>query len=215
MVTAKVNWMIQMVGKVANPQGKGVERIPDALQIPFAIQSRPKEPINILRDYCCSLLVLSSDFSFLPIPNQDYFLFLSGEKFKLSLISPEEWGDSSFGDFIAKCRLGTDMTWSGVWRDDLENLPILSEKIRGHIKYFLEMINESEIIIDNLPFCDRQLSYYRRVLALGLSSSIELSFKKVGCNRMSGREVLKSLSGELGSLNKALLSHDGCHSSLT
>ena len=204
-----------MAGTTGNPQGKGGDRIPEVMQISHVMQPRFKEPINILRDYCCSLLVLSSEFSFLPIPHQNYFLFLSGEKFKLSLISPEEWGDYPFGDFIAKCRLGTDMTWSGVWRDNLEDFPILGEKVSGHIKHVLDTVCGAEIIIDSLPFCDPHLPYYRRVLALGLSSSVELSFKRIGFNGMSGRDVLKSLGGELGSLNKALLNHDGSHSDLT
>ena len=201
--------------KLANPQGKGRERISDALQILQELQIERKKPIQILRDYCCSLLVLASEFSFLPIPNRNYFLFLSGEKFKLSPISPKEWGDNRFGDYIAKCRLETDMTWSGIWRHDLEDFPALNEKIRGHIKNFLEMILGSESMIDNLPFCDRHLSYYRRVLALGLSSSIELSFKQVGFDCMSGREALESFGGELNSLNKSLLSHDGGLGDLT
>ena len=125
--------------KLANPQGKGRERISDALQILQELQIEHKTPIQILRDYCCSLLVLASDFSFLPVPNRNYFLFLSGEKFKLSPISPKEWGDSRFGEYIAKCRLETDMTWSGTWRHDLEDFPALNEKIRDHIKNFLEM----------------------------------------------------------------------------
>ena len=155
--------------KLANPQGKGLERISDALQILQEIRVEHKKPIHILRDYCCSLLVLASEFSFLPIPNRYYFLFLSGDKFKLSPISPKEWGHSRFGDYIAKCRLETDMTWSGIWRQDLEDFPALNEKIRGHMRNSLELIFESDKITDNLPFFDRDLSYYRRVLALGLS----------------------------------------------
>tara|TARA_B100000579_G_scaffold83502_1_gene65122 strand:+ start:101 stop:715 length:615 start_codon:yes stop_codon:yes gene_type:complete len=201
--------------KLANPQGKGLERISDALQILQEVRVEHKKPIQILRDYCCSLLVLASEFSFLPIPNRYYFLFLSGEKFKLSPISPKEWGHSRFGDYIAKCRLETDMTWSGIWRHDLEDFPALNAKIRGHMKDSLEMIFESENMIDNLPFCDRHLSYYRRVLALGLSSSIELSFKQVGFDCMSGREALESFGGELKSLNKSLLSYDGGLGDLT
>ena len=201
--------------KLANPQGKGRERISDALQILQELQIEHKTPIQILRDYCCSLLVLASDFSFLPVPNRNYFLFFSGEKFRLSPISPKEWGDSRFGEYIAKCRLETDMTWSGTWRHDLEDFPALNEKIRDHIKNFLEMIFESESMTDNLPFCDRHLPYYRRVLALGLASSIEFSFKQVSFDRMSGREVLESFGGESKSLNKSLLSHNGGLSDLT
>ena len=62
--------------KLANPQGKGLERISDALQILQEVRVKHKKPIQILRDYCCSLLVLASEFSFLPIPNRYYFLFL-------------------------------------------------------------------------------------------------------------------------------------------
>ena len=195
--------------KLGNPQGKGLERISDALQILQEVRVEHKKPIQILRDYCCSLLVLASEFSFLPIPNRYYFLFLSGDKFKLSPISPKEWGHSRFGDYIAKCRLEPDMTWSGIWRQDLEDFPALNEKIRGHMRNSLELIIESDKITDNLPFFDRDLSYYRRVLALGLSSSIELSLKQVGFDCMSGREVLESFGGELKSLNNSLLSHDG------
>ena len=201
--------------KLANPQGKGLERISDALQILQEVRVEHKKPIQILRDYCCSLLVLASEFSFLPIPNRYYFLFLSGDKFKLSPISPNEWGHGRFGDYIAKCRLETDMTWSGIWRQDLGDFPALSEKIRGHMRNSLELIFESDKITDNLPFFDRNLSYYRRVLALGLSSSIELSLKQVGFDCMSGGEVLKSFGGELKSLNNSLLSHDGGLGDLT
>ena len=201
--------------KLANPQGKGLERISDALQILQEVRVEHKKPIQILRDYCCSLLVLASEFSFLPIPNRYYFLFLSGDKFKLSPISPKEWGHSRFGDYIAKCRLETDMTWSGIWRQDLEDFPALNEKIRGHMRNSLELIFESDKITDNLPFFDRDLSYYRRVLALGLSSSIELSLKKVDLHCLSGRDLLQSFGVELGSLYKYLLFRDEDHADLT
>ena len=77
------------------------------------------------------------------------------------------------------------------------------------------MVSKSELIVNNLTVCDRHLSYCRRILALGPSSSIELSFKQVGLHYLSGFDVLEYLDMPLSTLNKYLLIHDEGSTRLT
>ena len=73
--------------------------------------SGPKDAGEFLRDYAISSLILTAKFGFKPVVGNTYYLYTGEKGWTLSLISPNEWGQSSPGEFLASCRLRIDMTW--------------------------------------------------------------------------------------------------------
>ena len=103
--------------KNPNPQGKGVVPVLEAWQAAKPSLTRPKSQRQVLNDYAISLLVLSAQFQFNPLPQKD-----------------------------------------------------------------------------NLPSYVPRLSFYARILATGLSTSLNSSMAQSGLFKQSGQLWLESLS---------------------
>jgi len=59
-----------------------------------------------------SMLIYTSKMTFVPVINQIYYLYRRDSGRFLSLIAPDEWGQSGKGlTFVAKIRLLADHTW--------------------------------------------------------------------------------------------------------
>ncbi len=162
-----------------NPQGKGLVPI---LQHwwqyqPHQVQQKPAA--SLLSDYAISLLVLSAQFNFKPVPGQQYFLYLKRQSWHLSLIEPQRW-DQRGGTFLGRCELHRDMTWKLEPKPDFADEPELVEALQRFRKSLIEQFSEAETLQQQLPYYVAELPFYRRLAANGLATSIALSARNSG-----------------------------------
>ncbi len=158
--------------KRGNPQGKGLVPVLEAWQ---GVQPRAvtaKTPGRVLADYFTTLLVLSAEFSFKPVPGVDYFLYRRGSGWMLSLIAPEEWRSRSPGACLGQCRLQLDMTWSLELLADLGEDTELRSALAAFHEGFLSLLEAHQTLEAGLPHYVETLPYYRRLLAAGLANSL-------------------------------------------
>ncbi|GAB5452802.1 MAG: hypothetical protein Hals2KO_31300 [Halioglobus sp.] len=165
--------------KNPNPQGKGlVPFLQDWEKIQTDLAG-PDSASDFLRDYAISSLVLAAEFRFKPVPGKPYYLYSTASGWKLSLIAPGELGQLDMGSFLARCQLGTDMTWDLVVEDIDRDSPA-ARRAQRFILGFLRALNEQPSIAEGLPTYVAQLPYYRRLLATGLSSQLSSSAVRLG-----------------------------------
>jgi len=177
-----------------NPQGKGVVPLLDTLSMLSRWQAEAKSPEQILREFCLSTLVLSSAFQFRVVPGRCYYLYRVEEQWQLSLISPEEWGARQPGDYVARCEIGGDMTWSLDLSPSLSEKPDLIAALEQHLSQLLARIAEAEHFEDALPHYEAQLPYQQRVMASAMASSLQTSLLLAGLRARPGRHWLESAS---------------------
>lgn len=161
--------------KNPNPQGKGLTPILQQWQQfqPAAIEK--KSDSRLFADYFTSLLILSAEFRFKPVVGQQYYLYIKNGFWKLSLIEPDGWGDIQAGDFLGRCELHADMTWSLLARSDYQSSNSICEGLTLFYQQFVEHLNCDKSLQETLPFYVAQLPFYQRMAAAGLARSIELS----------------------------------------
>ena len=95
-----------------NPQGKGAMPLLAAWDKLSPSKVEVKSADQILSQYFTSLLILSAEFHFKPVPHQDYYLYENAGDPQLTMISPDEWaGPSPYGACLAKVRQLGDLTW--------------------------------------------------------------------------------------------------------
>jgi hypothetical protein len=106
-------YSIAIMNRQPNPQGKGLTPVLDSLTRSRAQRALPAKRVDqISSELFTSLFVLHSDFSFKPVPGRRYCLYRKADRFRLSLIAPQEWGDARFGQYIGECVLQPDLTWT-------------------------------------------------------------------------------------------------------
>lgn len=157
-----------------NPQGKGLVPALEDLHHFHPTLSRALSPLQFLRDYCLSSLVLAAHFRFRPVVDRTYFLYSRDSDWMLSLVSPDEWGTSPPGAFVAQCTLREDMTWAVTFSTD-PFAPEVGDRLRSFAHAFTESLRAEEDIASSLPFFTPQLPYYRGVLATALAASLSRS----------------------------------------
>lgn len=134
---------------------------------------------EFLRDYAISSLILTAKFGFKPVVGNTYFLYATEQGWTLSLIAPEEWGQSSPGEYLASCRLRVDMTWEMSVSTLGEDSSALT-RARNFIQGFMGVLAEEELISTTLPYYQSQLPYYQRMLGTALASSLKKSLPASG-----------------------------------
>lgn len=176
--------------KQANPQGKGGVPVLDAWRGAQPARVRAKSPRQILADYFTTLLVLSADFRFKPVPGQVYHLYLQGSRWRLSLIAPAEWRGKAPGPCLGRCELQADMTWTLEPAADLADQGKLTEALKAFQEGFQSLLDRDEALEEGLPFYVRELPFYQRLLAAGLASSLSQSLEVSRLTGNSGRQWL-------------------------
>jgi hypothetical protein len=158
-----------------NPQGKGLTPVLDAWRgaQPGAVTAKSAQ--RILSDYFVTLLILSAEFAFKPVPGVSYFLYLRDQRWELSLIGPEEWHDLRRRSCLGRCTLRTDMTWSLETLDDPGQIPVLQSALEAFHEGFLSLLADHATLEDSLPHYVGHLPYYRRLFAAGLANSLAQS----------------------------------------
>lgn len=175
-----------MTSKSPNPQGKGLVPVLESLmQTRKNLAVPAKDILQIANELFTSLFVLNSQIKFKPVVGRTYWLYRKDGIYGLSLIAPEQWSPSHYGQFIGACELQPDLTWtlelSGQCRGDLA----LMAEITQQWERFDEKLNTAEHIDDLLPVYIATLPFYSRVLASALAHSLGQSMQKGGISGLS------------------------------
>jgi len=186
-----------------NPQGKGLVPV---LAHWHALRPRgaaAKGPAQLLLDLFASTLVLSARCDLRPVVGQRYYLYWDLDRnlerapegddsgWRLSLISPAEWGQRAPGHCLGPCWLREDMTWALDAEAALAADAVLRERVAALVQDFLERLDVDGPLEVQLPGYHRELPYYRRLLAAGLGASLRQSLAAAGASAAQARETLR------------------------
>lgn len=183
-----------------NPQGKGLSTISGLLATINQQSSAPAKHIHQITDELfTSMFILHSSFKFKPVVGKSYWLYKSQNSFRLSLISPDEWKNSSFGKFIGRCELHLDITWSLELSEQSANDKAFLEFIEKKRLELEHHIQHTDRLIDILPGYQQHLPFYQRAYASALTHSLSISMHKSGIalvnQEMAKLQKLKASSG--------------------
>ncbi|HLS29214.1 MAG TPA: DUF2452 domain-containing protein [Opitutales bacterium] len=171
-----------MAQRNPNPQGKGLVPILATLaEGRAAIADVPPKRIEqVSTELFTSLFVLESDFKFKPTAGQAYWLYRKEGRFWLSQISPEEWSGNLAGQFVGKCFLEEDLTWtldlSDEAGEDAELMKLIEERHRALEKE----IRNAKTLEEILPRFNESLAFYQRAFSYALAHSLRASLTKSG-----------------------------------
>lgn len=161
-------------------QDKGLVLVLQDLHASAPAQLRSKSGDEAAHDYCWSALVLSAAFGFRVSPGHQYYLYWVESRWRLSLISPEEWGRRQPGAFVARCELRHDMTWELMFD---EAVTVGSEAHNALVRYLEGIRSQLECSGSwsaLLREGERHLPYQQRVLTTALASSLRQSLALSG-----------------------------------
>ena len=158
--------------KTPNPQGKGLVPVLRDWGLMQPQVAGPKSSADFLRDYCISSLVLAAKFRFKPVVGKTYFLYACESGWMMSLISPDEWGQSKSEQFLSRCRVRADMTWEIDAVELPENSAVL-DSAKSFVQAFSDTLSAQDSIGAHLPFYVESLPYYQRMMATALASSLQ------------------------------------------
>ena len=164
-----------------NPEGKGqVGFLLDwAYSTPRAVVAKPAP--QLLADYFTSLLVLSSAFKFKPVFGKNYYLYIEGNRWVLSLISPDEWNDETKQRaFVGTCVLHDDSTWSIEPSGNIRERSEVADQLAIFYDGFIDKLSVSNLLEEGMPVYEAGLPYYQRLFASALSRSLKASLAKGG-----------------------------------
>ncbi len=196
----------ELAGGGANPQGKGhVGFLLDwAYSSPRGVVAKPAP--QLLADYFTSLLVLSSRFKFKPVYGKSYYLYIDGDDWSLSLVSPDEWNDDAKRNaFVGTCVLHDDSTWSISPSDNIGREGFVSDRLAEFYEGFVEKLRSKEPLENGLPVYEAGLPYYQRLFAAALSRSMQGSLSVGGQLGVNAENWLASMPRDA---NRLLVSGD-------
>lgn len=186
---------VRLAEKNPNPQGKGLVPVLQSLAETRAlVPARPKHIHQISSELFTSLFVLQSQFQFKPVVGKSYWLYQRASQFYLSLISPQEWGSNNFGFFVGECILQQDITWSVSLDTAAAENDVLISYIKHKQDEFEKSLLEAESVDSVLPFYLEGSSFYQRVFASALASSLKQSMVLSGIQGLSYSQAQKCLS---------------------
>ena len=174
----------------ANPQGKGMVPVLDSLASSRTLIAVPPKQIQqISAELFTSIFVLQSEFKFKPVMGKTYWLYRKQGVFRLSLISPAEWGHTAFGQFVGHCELHPDLTWTLQLDTAAARDTELLDVIESRRQQFEEKLQNAETIDQVLPVFDASLPFYQRVFASALAHSLGISMRKSGIKGLSYQQA--------------------------
>jgi hypothetical protein len=163
-----------------NPQGKGLVPVLAAWQAHRPTTVRPKPARELVGDYFASALVLTAEFGFRPVPGVRYHLYLREDRWRLSLVAPDEWRHRDPGRYLGACELRPDMTWRVDPIPAAAEDPVLSAALAAFHRAFRDRLNAHDTLEDSLPHYAAELPFHRRLLAAGLAASLDRSLQLAG-----------------------------------
>ena len=179
--------------KNPNPQGKGQVPMLQAWQDLSAAAPQERSQEGFLLDYLAGSLVLAAGIRFKPVLGRDYYLYWLEDRWSLSMVSPQEWGQRDGRYPVALCRLRRDLSWELT---GLEGYPLHEEAIEALRNFqlgFLDFIDNDQDLVDGLPFHSPQLSWHARLLGLGLSKTLQASLELTPALSPTGSKLLAAL----------------------
>jgi len=189
--------MSRLIQKVCNPQGKGLVGVTEDLRTFSPMHVEAKSSLQWLADYFTSTLVLGAKFGFKPVVGNQYYLYFKNQHWKLSLIEPHAWRAHDPGIFFAQCVLNKDMSWCVVPDQDWKNNEPLAKVVTELEQTFIQSLNDTTPVVENLPFYIQHLSYYQRIganaLARSLKQSLEIKLGKDKSLSLSGVSIMIEL----------------------
>ena len=164
-----------------NPQGKGLSLINVISETSLTLVAvPPKNAIQVANELFTSMFVLGSDFGFKPVIGKEYWLYFKSPRFRLSLISPSEWRDETFGKLVGNCQLQDDLTWTLQLSEQTSRDKVLMHYIENKRHQFEENLNQQDSLADALPVYEAKLPFYQRLYASMLSKSLGYSMSRSG-----------------------------------
>ena len=161
-------------------QGKGLVLVLQDLYSAAPFELSAKSSDEAAQDYCWSALVLSAAFGFRVVPGQSYYLYFQTGTWKLSLISPDEWGHRMPGIYVGSCDLRSDMTWSLVFDTSVKEGSPVHDALLQYLTGIREQLLQSGSWEALLRRGERHLPYQQRVLTTALASSLRQSLALSG-----------------------------------
>ncbi|MFK8029825.1 MAG: DUF2452 domain-containing protein [Gammaproteobacteria bacterium] len=160
-----------------NPDGKGASAFALDWQqsAPRGVVAKPRT--QLMAEFFTSMLILSSSFKFRPVMGELYYLYWINGEWSLSLIAPDEWSEERRSAFAGTCQLQRDITWTIDPSDLLKERNPVSEAMGRFYEAFSGTLDTDRVLEDVLPFFIKEMPYYQRLYASGLSRSILASMK--------------------------------------
>ena len=173
--------------KQPNPQGKGLVPVLDSLAASRARVSVPPKHIDqVSSELFTSLFVLHSKFHFKPVVGKPYWLYRrANDSFHLSLINPNEWGGTSFGQCIGECILQKDITWTLTLDKAAAQDTGLIKLIEERRRQLEDALRAADSVDEVLPVYLASLPFYQRVFASAVANSLKQSMQKSGIQGLS------------------------------
>ncbi len=177
----------------SNPQGKGLVPIMDMLLVHRHFVNIPAKKIEqITAELFTSLFILQSEFKFRIVTNRSYWLYRNQETFRLSIIHPREWKNSSFGEFVGECILQNDLTWTLILSEQAAQDEELIDYINSEKTAFKKQLLQQTQLTQALPVYEANLPFYQRALANGLACSLKISMVKSQILQLDFKSALTS-----------------------
>lgn len=172
--------------KTPNPQGKGLVPVLAALSAAnYRSTALPKQVEQIASELFTSMFVLESSFGFKPVQGRPYWLYHDNNRYKLSLLSPQQWSATVSGNIIGQCILHDDLTWTLELSDAAVNDAEFMAYIAERRRLFGEELQEADSVDDLLPVFRQSLPFYQRVFASAMAGSLGRSMQLSGINGLS------------------------------
>ncbi|MEM9103709.1 MAG: hypothetical protein AAGB12_15475 [Pseudomonadota bacterium] len=169
-----------------NPQGKGVVGFLQDWQNIVPKTKQDKSLQQVLLDYLASVIVLDADLRFKPVVDTTYYLYANIDSkdviskarspLSLSMIQPEQWTEQHQERFVGTCSLREDMTWSLQLSENATNTPKTFDYLMDLVVGFEQHLASHTSLDTALPNYNTKATYYSRLLASGLSMSLQQSF---------------------------------------
>lgn len=164
-----------------SPHGKGlVTVLNDVASSRVKIDVPPKKIDQIAGELFTSMFVLESEFTFKPVVGKEYYLYRKDGRFRLSMVGPDQWLGEMLGQFIGRCVLEIDITWTIEMDNRAAQDKRLSMFIQKKKWDFEKALETSEHLEDMLPVFCESLPYYRRLFASALANSLAISMQLSG-----------------------------------
>ena len=174
-----------MKQKKSNPQGKGLSTVLDALidsQVKASLP--PKDIDQVSSELFTSLFVLNTNFEFRPVAGNSYWLYHTNDIFKLFSTSPSAWACGQPGIFIGECVLQNDVTWTIQINEEVSQQEWFIRYMEKQKNYLQKSLGDSNTLEEAMPYYVKKMSYYSRLLAYGLGTSLNISMQKSGINML-------------------------------
>ena len=166
--------------KGANPQGKGLSPVANLLAELPAKYIPAKSVTQIADELFTSMFVLNSDFAFKPVVGNSYWLYQKQGKFRLSLVSPEQWSEKVYGFCIGCCKLHEDISWTIELTEQAASDEQFTRYLQIRREQFEKNLQNAVTLETALPGYMEKLPFYQRMLTTVLTYSLKTSMNKSG-----------------------------------